>query len=170
MVINIILAVVLLALIVHYMYTAKCIQTKEIKEIKDSNYSEISKEHFDTENKIIEKNKLQNNEVRSINDVLPNTSSTSEDYIASHEHLPKNCEQSECEKIDAYNNRFFNFRTRINNNSHQNDSVDNINITNKAQDYYVGAKISDIYDDLVNSNDYKTSHTTCLRKQYAQQK
>lgn len=66
------------------------------------------------------------------------------------------CYDEEGDKIDKYRNDFFGFQTRINNSSHLNDPVDNINITGLENPDLVGKNISEIYDGLVNSNDYKT--------------
>lgn len=68
----------------------------------------------------------------------------------------ENCQDEECERIDNYRHKFFEFNDRINHNTHLNDAVDNINITNKASDYMIGKTIAEIYDDLVNTNAYKT--------------
>lgn len=87
--------------------------------------------------------------------VKPNMSDLPQDYMESHERLSKNQDIDECDAIDKYNNIFFGFRDRTNNSSNQNDPVNNINITNKGNDYLIGSNISDIYDDLVNSYDYK---------------
>lgn len=70
----------------------------------------------------------------------------------------------ERELNDHFNNNFFNFANRINHCSNLNDSVDNVNITNKGNDYEIGTKISAIYDDLVNSRDYKTDNTVRCNK------
>jgi FtsZ-interacting cell division protein ZipA len=90
------------------------------------------------------------------NQVEPNTSSIHQDDIAIHELYDRNCQLDECERIDKFNNQFFGFRDRTFNSSHQDDPVDNINITGKGQDYKIGSTIADVYDDLVNSYDYKT--------------
>lgn len=77
------------------------------------------------------------------------------DNMDFHENIPQTCEDAECSRIDKYRNNFFDFQNRLNHNSHLNDSVDNINITNKAQDYMLGQDVSIIYDSIVNTNDYK---------------
>jgi hypothetical protein len=67
-----------------------------------------------------------------------------------------NPELGEIDRNNKFNNRFFDFQNIINNNSHLNDPVDNMIITNMSKNYDSGCKISDIYDDLTNSYDYKT--------------
>lgn len=82
--------------------------------------------------------------------VLPDGSSFKTDNIAFHEMLAKDCPNKDRERTDNYCNHFFDFRNRIWHNSHLDDPVDYINITNKAQDYELGKSIADIYDDLTN--------------------
>ena len=86
---------------------------------------------------------------KTINDVVPNGSVVPIDNIMSYEQYDKNCEDAECERIDNYRHKFFEFNDRINQTTHLGDPVDAINITNKAQDYNIGTSIADIYDDLV---------------------
>lgn len=136
--INIVLTILLVIIIIYY------IKNKYDKETFEIEY----------ENEPI--NELPKSPRNIMTDLMPDSTSMEEEYSAQHETLTKNCKNSECRKIDKYRNQFFNFQTRINNNSHLNDSVDNINITNKGRDYDVGVNIADIYDDLVNTNDYKS--------------
>jgi hypothetical protein len=63
----------------------------------------------------------------------------------------------EREKIEHFNNNYFNFQNRVYHNTHLTDSVDNLNVSNNGNDY-VGNKISSIYDNIVNSKDYKTAN------------
>lgn len=65
------------------------------------------------------------------------------------------CEYQERERLDNFNDEFFNFKTRINNNSQMDDPVDKINRMSKIQDYNADTKISDVYDNLVSAGDYK---------------
>jgi len=70
--------------------------------------------------------------------VMPSGSSLQTDNISSHELLAKDCPEKDRERIDNYCNHFFDFRNKIWNTSHLDDSVDYINISNKAQDYEIG--------------------------------
>lgn len=98
--------------------------------------------------------RMKKQENFDINMVEPNDSDIKDDNIASFEKTREQCEDEECERIDKYRNNFFDFRNRLYNNSHQDDPVDNINISDKAQNYKLGTNISDIYDDLVNTKRY----------------
>jgi uncharacterized protein with von Willebrand factor type A (vWA) domain len=71
--------------------------------------------------------------------------------------------EEEINEIDNFRVNFFAFNDHINNTTHLLDAVDNINITNKAQNYNVGTNISQIYDDLVNSNQYKSKESSLCR-------
>lgn len=99
----------------------------------------------------------------NINDVMPLSSTMKIGNMTEFETNIKNKDDYECARTDNYRHKFFEFNDRINNNSHQNDSVDNINITNKANDYGVGLNISEIYDDLVNTNEYKSGINSLCR-------
>lgn len=97
----------------------------------------------------------------TVNDVVPDGSVVPMDNIMSYELYSKNAEDAECDRIDNYRHKFFEFNDRINQTTHLGDPVDAINITNKAQDYNIGASIADIYDDLV-GNPYKdTRNSQC---------
>jgi hypothetical protein len=43
------------------------------------------------------------------------------------------------------------------NSSHLDDPVDNLNISDNGNDYMVGIPISKIYDNIVNTNKYKSN-------------
>jgi len=58
-------------------------------------------------------------------------------------------------ETDMYRNNFFSFQNRINNTSHLGDPVDNMNINGLSGKQVIGKDIAEIYDELVNSNDYK---------------
>lgn len=58
-------------------------------------------------------------------------------------------------KTEEYQNAFFGFQNRLYCNSHLGDPVDNMNISGLTGCGQIGQNISDIYDDLVNSNEYK---------------
>jgi len=95
--------------------------------------------------------------------ILPDSSMFKANNIAEHERYYHTCDDDECARIDNHRHKFFEFNDRINHNSHLGDSVDNINITNKACDYDIGMNISDVYDDLVNTNEYKTQFNSLCR-------
>jgi len=141
MILNIILVTVVLILIFKYSDIIKALNK--------------SKEEFDIKYVDEPINKLPTLK-KDIYNVVPNGSVFLPDNIAFHEQITQNCKDSECDRIDNYRHKFFEFNDRINQTTHLIDPVDNINATNKAQDYLLGGKISDIYDDLVNSNKYKT--------------
>lgn len=65
----------------------------------------------------------------------------------------------ERDMIGDFNNNFFNFQNHIWHNSHLTDSVDNMNATNNANNYDIGNTIAAVYDDVVNSRNYKTNNT-----------
>lgn len=115
-------------------------------------YNYLLREKFETEEKII----IDNQPIKQPSEILPDSSVFVPDNIMSFEKNDNSCQSEECERIDNYRNKFFAFQDRLNGNSHLNDSVDNINITNKAQNYNIGTSVADIFDDLVNSNQYKS--------------
>lgn len=100
---------------------------------------------------------------KNINSVVPDGSVIPIDNIMSFEQttIPQN--DKECDEINNYRVNFFAFNDRINNTSHLDDAVDNINITNKAQNYKLGVSIANIYDDLVNSNKYKSNESSLCK-------
>lgn len=148
MIVNIILIVLLVILVVKYKDIVRMFSGKDKKESFDIKYVDETISDLPIE-------------PRHINSVLPHGSTLAADNITSYERLMKNCEDAECARIDNYRHKFFEFNDRINHNTHLHDSVDNINITNKAQDYMIGKTIANIYDDLVNSNEYKDGNVQC---------
>lgn len=58
-------------------------------------------------------------------------------------------------KTEEYQNAFFGFQNRLYCNSHLGDPVDNMNISGLTGCGQIGQNISDIYDNLVNSDEYK---------------
>lgn len=58
-------------------------------------------------------------------------------------------------RINNFNDNFFNFGSRINNSSAYNDPVLAINLSDHAQRFNPGDKISDIYDSLAGVGDYR---------------
>ena len=148
MIVNIILIVLLVILVVKYKDIVRIFSGKNKKEAFDIKYVDEAISDLPVE-------------PHHINSVLPNESTLIADNITSHERLTRNCEDAECAKIDSYRKHFFQFNDRINNSSHLGDPVDNINITNKAQDYPIGKTIANIYDDLVNSNEFKGGNEQC---------
>lgn len=58
-------------------------------------------------------------------------------------------------KTEDYQKSFFSFQNRLYCNSHLDDPVDNTNISGLSGCGQIGQNISDIYDNLVNSNEYK---------------
>jgi len=100
---------------------------------------------------------------KNINSVVPDGSVVVNDNIMSYEQYDIPQTADECNEIDKHRVNFFAFNDRINNTSHLNDSVDNINITNKAQNYNLGVSVANIYDDLVNSNQYKSNESSLCK-------
>lgn len=98
----------------------------------------------------------KNREKFLTSEIKPDMSNVQQKYMTYHEENATNCLVDECDRIDKFSNQFFSFRDRIHNNSHQDDPVDNINTTGNGRDYKIGSNISDVYDNLVNSYDYKT--------------
>lgn len=91
-------------------------------------------------------------------DYIPNDASNVHlnDFKNNKKIITDPCYDAESDNVDKYRNEFFSFQTRINNTSHLNDPVDNINIVGLENPDMIGKNISEIYDELVNSNDYKT--------------
>jgi alpha-glucuronidase len=147
MMINLILFVLLVALIVKYkdimMIFNRNVRGK--KELFDA-------KHIDNSVSRLQKGQYEQNVSRTVNDVFPDGNQFTENNIVSHGRLPGNCERDECDRIDNYRRNFFGFNDRINHNTHLDDPVDMINISNKGEDYFIGQKISDIYDDLTKNN------------------
>lgn len=148
MIVNIILIVLLVILVIKYKDIARIFSGKDKREAFDIKYVDEAISDLPVE-------------PRHINSVLPDGSTLIADNITSHERLTRNCADAECARIDNHRHKFFEFNDRINHNTHLNDPVDNINITNKAQDYMIGKTIANIYDDLVNSNEYKDGNEQC---------
>lgn len=86
---------------------------------------------------------ISKNKIVPYNDITQPDSNT---LFIEHDEKYNDTERN---RIDKYCNNFFAFNDRINNTSHLQDVVDNINITNKAQDFDIGMNISTIYDNLV---------------------
>jgi len=100
------------------------------------------------------------------NIVKPRNYDVDDKSISSHESYLRNNEthdDPERDMIDTYRRNFFSFGDRVNNSSHLNDPVDNLNITNNANDFNVGANIADIYDTIVNTNNYKDGNNSMCK-------
>lgn len=143
MIINIILVILLIYLI--YIYKQRNDQTYKKTETFDdipANMTDIYRV----------RPYINNNELKKDLDQATATSNVHElDY-------PQMADKNERDRNEKFRNRFFDFRNKINNTSHLNDPVDNINMTNNAQTFANGESIGDIYDKLVNSYDYKTKN------------
>jgi hypothetical protein len=89
--------------------------------------------HFNKINKKVEQLTITDNYIQPIEETITNEPEYDVNF----------------DRIENFNNEFFNFNSRINNDSHLDDSVEKFNRMNQGQDYPIGMSISDIYDDIV---------------------
>lgn len=78
-----------------------------------------------------------------------------DNFMIDLEEVSKFDDNTQNNIIDNFNDDFFNFRSRLYNDSSYSDPVQKINSMEQGKLYKIGTKISDIYDDIAGTGDYR---------------